>query len=645
MSNAPNPEPATNEPAAAASDFAQSIIDTIRESFLVLDAELRVKSASRSFYQAFASTPEETEGRLVYDLGNGQWNIPRLRTLLEEILPEKNSFRDFEVDHVFDFIGRRRMLLNGRKIWKSENRAELILLAIEDITERWRGGVAFGDSRERYRVIVEGATSYAIFTFDPQGALTTWNAGAEKILGYSEGEIIGRDFRMIFTPTDIAQGVPEAETRAAEAEGQALDERWHLRKGGEPFWASGLLMPLKDDNDQTRGFLKIVRDMTEQKNLEEALRRRTTDLERADVQKNQFLAMLAHELRNPVAAIRNAVGVLALSSSVEHLEWSREVIARQVRTFAHLIDDLLDVSRITEGTIQLHTELIDAIPIVRNAMETVKPYIEQRKHELLLSFKSADLRLEADPVRLEQILVNLLTNAAKYTPAGGSIDLIVELEGQEVLFRVRDNGVGILPEALSRMFDLFAQGDRSLDRSEGGLGIGLTLVKSLAELHGGTVTAVSAGPGKGSEFTVRLPAAAAGIPAPSDATVGTSLSAARHSRVLVVDDKVDSADGLAKILTLSGHVVRVVYNGLDAVTVAREFLPQVVLLDIGLPGMDGYAVAEHLRREECCTDTMIIAVSGYGEEEARHRSQEAGIDHHLVKPVNIGALLSHIERR
>ena len=213
MSKAPTPEPATNKPAAATSDFAQSIIDTIRESLLVLDAELRVKSASRSFYQAFASTPEETEGRLVYDLGNGQWNIPRLRTLLEEILPEKNSFRDFEVDHVFDFIGRRRLLLNGRRFSTSENCAELIVLAIEDITERWRAGVAFGDSRERYRVIVEGATSYAIFTFNPQGVLTAWNAGAEKIFGYNEGEIIGRNFRMIFTPTDIAQGAPEAEMR------------------------------------------------------------------------------------------------------------------------------------------------------------------------------------------------------------------------------------------------------------------------------------------------------------------------------------------------------------------------------------------------------------------------------------------------
>ena len=644
MSNSPNPESASTHPAAVAGEFAQSIIDTIRESLLVLDADLRVKSASRSFYQAFASTPEETEGRLVYDLGNGQWNIPRLRTLLEEILPEKNSFRDFEVDHVFDSIGRRRMLLNGRKISTSENRAELILLAIEDITERWRAGVAFGDSRERYRVIVEGATSYAIFTFDLQGIVTTWNAGAEKLLGYSEAEMVGRDFRIIFTPEDIEAGLPETEMRAANVEGQALDERWHLRKGGEVFWANGLLMPLKDDADQTQGFLKVIRDMTEQKNLEEALQRRTADLERADVQKNQFLAMLAHELRNPVAAIRNAVTVSGMTNSAEHLEWSREVIARQVHNFAHLIDDLLDVSRITEGKIRLRKELTDATPIVRNAMETVKPLIEQRKHELLLSFTSADVRLEADPVRLEQILVNLLTNAAKYTPAGGRIHLIVGVEGEEVLFRVRDNGVGIPPESLPQMFQLFAQGDRTVARSEGGLGIGLTLVKSLAELHGGTVTATSSGPDKGSEFIVRLPATSDSVPAPADPASGTTGLAARHSRILIVDDNVDMADGLARLLTLSGHVVRVVYNGLDALAVAREHLPQVVLLDIGLPGMDGYEVAARLRREECCKDAIIIAVSGYGDEEALHRSKASGIDHHMVKPVLINTLLSIMER-
>jgi PAS domain S-box-containing protein len=643
MPNSPSPESAPTDPVAVARDFAQSIIDTIRELLLVLDADLRVKSASRSFYQAFGVTPEETEGRLVYELGNGQWNIPRLRTLLEEILPKENSFRDFEVNHAFEGIGPRRMLVNARKVWTPANRSELILLAIEDITERWRAGVAFGDSRERYRVIVEEATSYAIFTIDMQGVVTTWNAGAEKILGFSEAEMVGRDFRILFTPEDLAVGLSDTEMRAAEAEGQALDERWHFRKGGELFWANGLLMPLKDDTGQTRGFLKVVRDMTEQKNLEEALRRRTADLERADVQKNQFLAMLAHELRNPLGAIRNAVTVSGLSGGVEHLEWSREVITRQVRNFAHLIDDLLDVSRITEGKIQLRKELIDATPIVHNAMEAVRQLIEQRKHELLLSFTSTDLRLEADPVRLEQILVNLLTNAAKYTPPGGRIQLIVGVEGEEVLFRVRDNGVGIVPELLPQMFELFAQGNRSLARSEGGLGIGLTLVKSLTELHGGTISAKSDGPDKGSEFLVRLPAAPGTAPVPPDSMTGTPSAAARHSRVLVVDDNVDTAEGMARLLTLSGHVVRVAHNGPDAVAAAREHRPEVVLLDIGLPGMDGYDVAARLRREEC-KDAVIIAVSGYGEEQARHRSKESGIDHHMAKPVNIKALFSLMKR-
>jgi PAS domain S-box-containing protein len=630
--------------AAAARAFAESIVDTIREPLLVLDADLRVASANRSFYDAFDVARGETEGRLVYELGNGQWDIPRLRTALEEILPGHGSFQDFEVNHTFEGIGPRRMLLNGRRVRGPEDDSQLILLAIEDITEHWRAGVPFVDSRERYRVIVEAATSYAIFTVDMQGVVTTWNAGAEKMLGFSEAEMAGRDFRIIFTPEDIEAGQPEAEMRAAEAEGQALDERWHLKKGGESFWANGLLMPLKDDAGQTRGFLKVVRDMTEQKNLEEALRRRTADLERADVQKNQFLAMLAHELRNPLAAIRNAVTVSALSGSVEHLEWSREVITRQVRNFAHLIDDLLDVARITEGKIQLRKELTDATPIIRNAIEAVKPLIEERNHELMLSVTSNDLRLEADPVRLEQILVNLLTNAAKYTPAGGRIHLIAGVEGMEVLLRVRDNGVGIPPDSLTRMFDLFAQGDRSLGRSEGGLGIGLTLVKSLTELHGGTVTAASDGPNRGSEFVVRLPATTDTAPVPPESTAGPLGTATRHSRVLVVDDSKDTADGMARILKLSGHDVRVAYNGTNAIAVAREHRPEVVLLDIGLPGMDGYEVAARLRREECCKEARIIAVSGYGEEQARHRSEEAGIDHHLVKPVSITELFSLLER-
>jgi two-component system, chemotaxis family, CheB/CheR fusion protein len=529
-------------------ELAEAIVNTVREPLLILDHELRVRSANRSFYVDFQVTPEETEGRFVYELGNGQWNIPRLRTLLEEILPQQNSFRDFEVDHTFEGIGRRRMLLNGRKVATPRDHPELILLAIEDITQRWRPGVDFRDSRERYRVIVEGATSYAIFTFDRQGRVTSWNRGAELILGYGVAEMLGRDVRVVFTPEDVVAGVADVEMWTAEHEGKALDECWHVRKGGERFWANGLVMPLKDDADETRGFLKVVRDITPEKRLEAALRERTAALERADAHKNQFLAMLAHELRNPLAAIRNVLSVAERSPAKEDLDWGLEVIGRQVRNFGHLIDDLLDVARITQGKVQLRKEVIDAAPILHSAAEAVKPLVEERGHELLLSFTSTDLRLDADPTRLEQILGNLLTNAAKYTPPGGRIQLVAGVEGTDVVFRVRDNGVGIAPEQLPQMFELFAQGSRSLARSEGGLGIGLTLVKSLTELHGGTVAASSDGPGTGSEFVVKLPAIRGKPPAVPSPEDGPTSQPARGYRVLVVDDHVDTATAMARLL-------------------------------------------------------------------------------------------------
>jgi two-component system, chemotaxis family, CheB/CheR fusion protein len=641
MSNAaekpPEPQERTVQDALA---YAESIIDTVRDPLLVLDADLRVQSASRSFYEDFGVKPEETEGRLVYELGNGQWDIPELRTLLEAILPENESFRDFEVTHDFEGLGRRRMLLNARKVRRPGNHSELILLAIEDATPTWRAGVDFADNRERYRVIVEGATGFAIFTFDTEGVITSWNPGAREMLGYTEDEILGENFRIIFTPEDIRDQHADQEMRIAATEGRALDERWHLRKGGEPFYAQGLVMPLKDDADEIRGFLKIIRDKTEERRLRDALEKRTAELEEADRDKNRFLAMLAHELRNPLAAIRNAVTLATRSGTQEDLEWSRDVTARQVKNFAHLIDDLLDVSRISQGKVQLQKQVIDAEPVLRNAVETVTPLVDERKHELMLSFTSTDLSIEADATRLEQMLVNLLANAAKYTPAGGRIQLIAGREGGEFVCRVRDNGVGISPELLTRMFDLFAQADQSLARSEGGLGIGLTLVRSLAELHGGTIAATSDGPDKGSEFILRLPSGSTAKAQGPDSSTRPEKRPRRGLRVLVVDDNEDSAAGIARLLKLTGHAVWVAHSGPEAVELAREHEPEAVVLDIGLPGMDGYEVAAQLRREACCKDALIVAVSGYGEEQARTRLGEPGFDHHLVKPVNFDTLLA-----
>ena len=358
-----------------------------------------------------------------------------------------------------------------------------------------------------------------------------------------------------------------------------------------------------------------------------------------DARKDEFLAMLAHELRNPLAAINNSVRISSLSGRKEDVDWSMGIISRQLKHLSRLIDDLLDVSRISRGKIDLRRSVVDVGPILDSAIETVRPLAEERKHRLLVSIDREGLWADVDPTRLEQVATNLLVNAAKYSENEGTIRLSAAKQGDRIVISIKDQGVGIPPEKLPEMFELFAQGDRSLARSEGGLGIGLTVVKKLVELHGGTVHATSEGPGRGSEFTVAIPAAAraggaeraADRPEPARRPPG---------RVLVVDDNVDTARGLARLLKLTGHQVHVVHGGPEAIEAAREFRPEVVLLDIGLPGMDGYRVAATLRREEFGQHAAIVAVSGYGQEEDRRRSREAGFDHHLVKPVDLDDLLA-----
>ncbi|MDB5350247.1 MAG: multi-sensor hybrid histidine kinase [Planctomycetota bacterium] len=356
-------------------------------------------------------------------------------------------------------------------------------------------------------------------------------------------------------------------------------------------------------------------------------------LKENDRRKDEFLAMLAHELRNPLSAIGNAVQLMRRSLAHEHIEWAKDVIHKQVRSLSRMIDDLLDVSRITRRKIKLQKQTLEVPPVVSHAAETVRPLIEERGHMLVISHSSTPMWIEADPHRLEQVLVNLLNNAAKYTDSGGNITISTMPDGDSVAITVTDNGNGIPPEKIPQMFELFAQGDRSIARSEGGLGIGLTLVKSLVEMHDGSVTARSEGLGKGSEFTVRFPAVRppkVEIRAESPKQTGRP---GKGSRVLVVDDNEDTARGLVKLLKILGHEVETAFDGPSAIELAQSQRPEFVLLDIGLPGMDGYQVAERLRAGGFA-DTVIIAVSGYGEEAARKRSLEAGINHHLVKPVD-----------
>jgi signal transduction histidine kinase/ActR/RegA family two-component response regulator len=495
---------------AKALAYGDDIIATLREPFLVLDQDLRVKTANRSFYVSFHVAKEETENRLVYHLGNGQWDIPALRTLLDEVLSRNQSVHDFEVEHSFPTLGRKTMLLNARPFPPDSKHPELILLAVYDVS---------------------------------------------------------------------------------------------------------------------------------------AARQRADELAELDHRKDEFLAMLSHELRNPLAPIVNAALLLRLHSNrnrlhgIENpvLQQSATIIERQAGQLTRIVDELLEVSRITTGRIQLRQERIAVGVFVENAVATVRTLFDQRRHELTVSLPTQAIWVHADSARLEQVVVNLLTNAAKYTDPGGHVWLTVQQEGEQAVLRVRDTGVGIAPEILPRIFDLFTQAARSLDRSQGGLGIGLALVQRLVEMHGGTVAASSA-LGQGSEFVLRLPM----VPPPQPQPPSPPEKAQPTGpclRVLVVDDNVDTVTTLAMLVQESGHEVRTAYDGSAVLEAALDYRPNVVLLDIGLPGLDGFEVAKLLRRQPALQHAVLVAMTGYGRESDRQRSREAGFDHHLVKPGDFGKLL------
>jgi PAS domain S-box-containing protein len=363
-------------------------------------------------------------------------------------------------------------------------------------------------------------------------------------------------------------------------------------------------------------------------------------LKEADRRKDEFLATLAHEMRNPLAPIRNAVQILrAKGPPVPELQWARDVIGRQVQQMTRLVDDLLDVSRIGTGKIELRKERVELRTIVNTAVEASAPLIEKWNHQLTVTLPPGPVYLEVDPARLVQVLLNLLNNAAKYTPQGGRIELTAQREGEHVVIRVKDTGVGIPQEMLPHIFKMFTQVDRSLERSQGGLGIGLTLVQSLVAMHGGTVEAHSAGPGKGSEFVVRLPVAGEAEARGPQQTAGDSkqATAPARQRILVVDDNRDSADSLAMLLRVMGNEVQTAHDGLEAVRAAAAFLPDVVLLDIGLPKMNGYEAGRRIR-EQRGKEVVLVALTGWGAEEDRRQSREAGFDHHMTKPVEVDAL-------
>ncbi|WP_166820025.1 PAS domain S-box protein [Thalassoroseus pseudoceratinae] len=509
-----------------------------------------------------------------------------------------------------------------------------------DLTERKHAEAALRENEQRFRTLVEQVQDYAIFMTDSEGRATSWNEGVRQVLGFSESEFLGQDIGpIIFTREDIVNGAPQIELDTAAANGRARSDRWMQRKDGTQFFATGITAALHDEVGKLVGFMKVMRDETNQRHLEENLRRVAADLSEANRRKSEFLATLGHELRNPLAPIRTGLEIMKLAADDPVImEDTRSMMERQTQQMVRLIDDLLDVSRISRGKMTLKTCDVVLADVLQSAVESTRPLIDEAGQELSISMPTEATPLHADPNRLAQVFSNLLHNATKYTPEGGHIELSVELQKDDVLVSVKDNGIGIPIELQAGIFELFSQIDQSIGKSYEGLGIGLTLVKQLVEMHGGDITVQSAGADQGSEFTVRLPVCVEIPPDPSPPSSSQPADKVMQLRILVVDDNHAAADMLAMVVSMIGNDVRTAYDGSQGVQVAESFRPDVVLMDLGMPVMTGYEAARHIREQDWGRDMILVALTGWGQEEDRQRTKEAGFDHHLVKPAEPATL-------
>ena len=493
---------------------------------------------------------------------------------------------------------------------------------------------------ERFDLLATDAKEYAVFLIGLDGNVLCWNAGAERIFGYQSDEIIGQHFSRFFAPEDIFTGLPEHELKIALAEARSDSRCWQIRKNGTRFWCDAIVTPLLNEDKQTRSFARVMHDLTESEALQ-AQRKRADGRAEANRSKEQFMALLSHELRSPLSPIVNALNILRqMKTNDPIIEQTANIIDRQVGVMVRLVDDLLDISRITKGKLRLTKEQVELRVVVNNAAESVRPLMNARKHEFSVSLPTKPIWVEADPARMEQVVVNLLNNAAKYTDPGGLVQMTAAQEGAEAIIQVRDNGVGIAPEMLPHIFELFTQVDGSLGRSYGGLGIGLALARNLVEMHAGSLQAASAGSRKGCEFTIKMPVLSVPPPHESKVTLAPRQPAGPSLRILIVEDNVDAGDTLGLLLRLHGHTVQIARSGAAALEMVSFARPDVVLLDIGLPGMDGYQVADRLRERPEFKDVVMCALTGHTPSEADQQSrQKTGFDHYYVKPVDLSKLL------
>jgi PAS domain S-box-containing protein len=566
----------------------------------------------------------------------------RERTFLQITHPEdvrltENLVRQLLAGEIESYACEKRYLRKDQTaVWSSTTvtllrkdggAPEQFIGFIEDISER-----KYADElRSRLAAVVESSDD-AIISKTLDGIITTWNPGAQRVFGYAAEEAIGKSITLLI-PAELQGEEPAILARLRAGERIEHYETTRVRKDGSRIHVSLTSSPVKDSRGVIIGASKIARDITTQKAAEAALRL-------IDQRKDEFLATLAHELRNPLAPIRHAAMISnATNATDEQKRWSQEIISRQVRHMSSLLDDLLDISRITRGTPELRMQKTSLASVVSTAIETARPLIDEKQHRLLVEITEELVEFSADPLRLSQVLSNLLTNAAKYTDPCGTIRVRASTDAEFVTISVTDTGVGLSKDSLNAVFEMFSQVKATQDRSEGGLGIGLALARALVHLHGGTIEARSEGIGRGSEFIMRIPRRGLIVaePAQRDEVVGPPPV---KRRVLIADDNRDAATSLAMLLELEGHDVTVVHDGRQALQNIQNHSPDVAMLDIGMPEIDGYEVARRARQQPSGRGVMLIAVTGWGQEADRVRAMEAGFDLHFTKPVEPETLIN-----
>ena len=517
-------------------EYTKTILNAVIDPLVVLDSNLHVQTANRAFYDRFGVSRDQTQDVALRTLGDDDWRACGLWSSLAATVSDNREFQTLELERDFPKIGRRTVLLDGRRLVRDGK--TLVLLSFRDITKRKQAEQALRESEARYRTLFESTG---------------------KLYESAQEEIKSRE--------------------RAEAALRETDRR-----------------------------------------------------------KDEFLATLAHELRNPLAPIRQASAISkAAGATEEQKRWSHDVIARQVHHMALLLDDLLDISRVTRGTLELRPQMTDLVSIIATATETARPVIEAKRHALKIEALDEPARFAADPLRLAQVLSNLLTNAAKYTDPEGEIRLRATCSADTVTFSVADNGIGIPPDALQEVFAMFSQVKSAQDRSEGGLGIGLALARGLVHLHCGTLEVRSEGSGHGSEFIVKLPRRT--LESAPEISAGAASAPSVRRRVLIADDNRDAADSLAMLLRMDGHDVTVVHDGRQALATIDAVRPEVALLDIGMPGLNGYEVARQVRQGPLGMRITLIAVTGWGQASDKARAAAAGFNQHLTKPIEPDALM------